>query len=175
MLQLSELGAIHMMHLKFSDDTQDPIEELMIQKWSDEVEELNEQVQSSETKVGPLGARTFMEADLRPAYESKRTACFLGFDSSNVVEIFMNPTTIKESDAVYDLLEKMPRFWQEAEGPVEHVLTTYVITRFLRPFSDAVLSTALTSRIDLVQSHPTHRGTTSSPRACSTQNVDIGR
>lgn len=157
-----------MMHLKLLNDTQDRVEEcLMNRNWSDEVEELEEQVQTSELDVGPLGARTFTEANLRPAYESKRTACILVFLAHPlVVGVFMNPTTRNQSDVVYDLLEKMPRFWQEAEGFAEHVLTTYVTTKFLRPFPDAVPSTALTSRIALVQSHPTHRGTTSSPRAC---------
>ena len=71
-LQLSELGAVHAMHLKLSDDTQEVAEAgPMDRSWSDEVEELQEQVQASQLDAGPLGMRTFTEANMRPAYESK--------------------------------------------------------------------------------------------------------
>ena len=41
-------------------------------------------------------------------------------------EVFMDQTAKIQPDVVYDVLEKMPRFWQETEGLAEHILTTYV-------------------------------------------------
>ena len=72
-----------MMHLKHSDDTQEPIEGgLTDRNWSNEVEELEEEVRASELEVGPLGTRTYTEANLRPAYESGLIASFVAYYSS---------------------------------------------------------------------------------------------
>ncbi|KAH9843216.1 RNA polymerase I-specific transcription-initiation factor-domain-containing protein [Rhodofomes roseus] len=112
-LQLSELGAVHTMHLKLLDDTQESAELAPMQRnWSEEIEELDEQVKASGLDDGPLGARTFSEADFRPAYQ----------------RLFMEKPAAKvPRDAVYDLLDKMPIFWQEVDAPVEHALTTFDI------------------------------------------------
>lgn len=76
-LQLSKLGAVHMMHLRLADDTQESAEGgLTDRNWSEEVEQLEERVQASELAVGPLGMRAFTEANLRPAYESKLITSF---------------------------------------------------------------------------------------------------
>ena len=77
-LQLSELGAVHMMHLRLSDNTQQESGEggPTDRNWSEEVEELEERVQAPESAIGPLGMRAFTEANLRPAYESKLITSF---------------------------------------------------------------------------------------------------
>jgi len=108
-----------MMHLQLSDDAQEPLEATPAQRnWSEEVVDLEERVKAAGLDVGPLGARTFNEADLQPAYQ----------------RLFMEPPTAKvRRDAVYDLLERIPVFWQEVDAPIEHILTTYVASiRFKR-------------------------------------------
>ncbi|KAJ3922351.1 hypothetical protein F5877DRAFT_64186 [Lentinula edodes] len=53
--------------------------------------------------LGPAGAREFSQTNLRPAYEHTQEE--------------------KNSEAVYDLLEQLPSFWQQ-DTPIEQVLTT---------------------------------------------------
>lgn len=35
-----------------------------------------------------------------------------------------------QSNMVNDLLERMPRFWQDSGAPVEHLVTTFVLSVF---------------------------------------------
>ncbi|GAW01172.1 mitochondrial carrier [Lentinula edodes] len=65
--------------------------------------------------LGPAGAREFSQTNLRPAYEQ----LFPSIVSIDTQEE-------KNSEAVYDLLEQLPSFWQQ-DTPIEQVLTTYDI------------------------------------------------
>ncbi|KZT71316.1 hypothetical protein DAEQUDRAFT_666367 [Daedalea quercina L-15889] len=151
-LQLSEFGAVHIMHLAMSDDIQVPIEGgLANRDWSDEVEELDERVKASGLDVGPLGARTLSEANLRQAYQ----------------RLFMDLPENDHPDAVYDLLEKIPMFWQEVDPPIEHALTTFDIAYRCGPelpnasrndlFTESVLNSKRGSRALMQGRIPIHQ------------------
>ncbi|KAJ3895659.1 hypothetical protein GG344DRAFT_38361 [Lentinula edodes] len=64
---------------------------------------------------GAVGAREFSQTNLRPAYEQ----LFPSIVSIDTQEE-------ENSEAVYDLLEQLPSFWQQ-DTPIEQVLTTYDI------------------------------------------------
>ncbi|KAJ3814970.1 hypothetical protein F5876DRAFT_31763 [Lentinula aff. lateritia] len=65
--------------------------------------------------LGPVGAREFSQTNLRHAYEQL-------FPSI----VFIDIQEEENSEAVYDLLEQLPSFWQQ-DTPIEQVLTTYDI------------------------------------------------
>ncbi|KAJ3796954.1 hypothetical protein GGU11DRAFT_745670 [Lentinula aff. detonsa] len=66
--------------------------------------------------LGPLGAREFSRTNLRPAYEQLFPSVV---DIDNQEE--------KNAEALYDLLDHLPSFWQRDDLPIEQILTTYDI------------------------------------------------
>ncbi|KAJ3934468.1 MAG: hypothetical protein NXY57DRAFT_890064 [Lentinula lateritia] len=65
--------------------------------------------------LGAVGAREFSQTNLRPAYEQLFTSI-----------VSIDTQEEENSEAVYDLLEQLPSFWQQ-DTPIEQVLTTYDI------------------------------------------------
>ncbi|KAJ3993910.1 hypothetical protein F5050DRAFT_1904426 [Lentinula boryana] len=63
--------------------------------------------------LGPLGAREFSQTNLRPAYEQLFPSVV---DIDNQEE--------KNAEALYDLLDHLPSFWQRDDLPIEQILTT---------------------------------------------------
>lgn len=113
--QLSETGGLHMLALQLALDD-DCVEDRMTGRRSTNI--LSEESQSlvnhfklSSAENGPLAARGYSEVDVRPIYD--RLFCD---DSAETKE---------NGDAVYDLLDKMPTFWQDLDVPLEHMVTTY--------------------------------------------------
>ncbi|OBZ69202.1 Solute carrier family 25 member 47-A [Grifola frondosa] len=80
---------------------------------SEDIQTLHDDIQSSHTDLGPLGARNSSQVDLQAAYHRLFD---VNYEESS-----------SDSDAVYDTLDKMPSFWRDLEDPVEHTLTTFDI------------------------------------------------
>ncbi|CAL1705209.1 unnamed protein product [Somion occarium] len=112
-IQLSDRGSVHRMDFQYSSTASgSPI---MCDggsvKWSEDVYELEKDLENRHAEPGPMGERRYEETDLTDAY----TSLFCGEDSGD------NP------NATYDVLDTMPVFWQKQEAPVEHILTTFDI------------------------------------------------
>jgi hypothetical protein len=100
-------------------------------EWADEMHELAEKGKTMAEDIGSLGEREHIVANLRGIYESQR---LLSSDraivaySSFLAEIYdvkhdASHVTEENAEAVYQTLEKMPFFWQDMNGTVEHMLT----------------------------------------------------
>ncbi|KAI0273383.1 hypothetical protein BC834DRAFT_840342 [Gloeopeniophorella convolvens] len=114
LLRLSDRGAVHQAALSFTPDGAQATPEIEIH-WSDGVQTLATDSRTRKPDVGKLGARETKEIDLHHAYQR----LFSPLDASESVY----PT--EDADAVYQTLDMMPSFWQEASATHEHLLTTY--------------------------------------------------
>ncbi|KAK0463972.1 uncharacterized protein EV420DRAFT_1476592 [Desarmillaria tabescens] len=112
LLRLSRRGAIQMIELGQSDGIETPNFE-----WSDDVRELDLNASNLRPDIGPLGNREYMEVDFSEMYH----------------HVFMERTRQDEeceeenADDVYDLVDRLPLFWQDTDAPIKHMLTTYDI------------------------------------------------
>lgn len=83
--------------------------------WSADVKELDAQTRYHCPDVGPLGAQDFSETDFRLPYHAIfRVYAEEQFDVEE-----------ENGEAVYDLLDQIPNFWQNSDAPVESMLTLF--------------------------------------------------
>ncbi|KAI0647297.1 hypothetical protein C8Q79DRAFT_958760 [Trametes meyenii] len=115
--QLSERGSLSLLNLqKTSDDivTESSGRVPRRTEWPTDVATLGGEVEAAPPNLGPLATRSHNVVTLDSAYK----------------RLFMhrreNDLTA-QSNAALDILERMPSFWQHAEIPVEHSLTTFDI------------------------------------------------
>ncbi|KAF8077862.1 hypothetical protein FPV67DRAFT_1443423 [Lyophyllum atratum] len=107
-IRLTEQGRLDQVEFHVSDSRVPAFETL----WTTDVKQLESKPLRS--KEVPYEDQAFVEIDLSSAYD----------------HIFRDHEQEREkveeenANAVYDLLETIPRFWQEVEAPVEHMLTT---------------------------------------------------
>ncbi|KAF8211474.1 hypothetical protein K438DRAFT_1709725 [Mycena galopus ATCC 62051] len=99
-------------------------------EWSPDVRRLAAQAAHLKEEESTLGAREPTVFDMGPAYEH----FFLTHRPRREHEL-----EVDEAEALYDLVEKAPSFWQDLNEPVEKVLTSYDI--LLRSGDDPHTST----------------------------------
>ncbi|KAF8586543.1 hypothetical protein K439DRAFT_1615082 [Ramaria rubella] len=113
--QLTSRGSLRSVDLRVTDEpfVIDAASGPIGFEWSEEMHTLAEKVQTLSHDIGSFGEREFFEADLRGIYQKV-------FDVRDI-------TAQVEGDpeAVYQTLEKMPFFWQDMNGPIDHMLTTF--------------------------------------------------
>ncbi|PBK78301.1 hypothetical protein ARMSODRAFT_874096 [Armillaria solidipes] len=111
LLRLSRRGAIQMIELGHSEE----IETLTPNfEWSNDVKELDLNASTLRPDIGPLGSREYMEVDFSEMYHRKSTRQDEEHEEEN-------------AEDVYDLVDRLPLFWQDTNVPIEHMLTTYDI------------------------------------------------
>lgn len=98
--------------------------------WSADVKELDAQTRYHCPDVGPLGAQDFSETDFRLPYHGRCLRYrFVAFYLNGFQAIFRvyaeEQFDVEEEngEAVYDLLDQIPNFWQNSDAPVESMLT----------------------------------------------------
>jgi hypothetical protein len=133
LLQLTSRGGIYQSALTLSQDqTQSPAS--IDISWSPAIHRLDASLQQPD--FGKLGARAVQEVDFRQAYQRMSILTLLLllsyiptytpfsglFSPLDTTEAVYPP---ENADAVYQTLDSMPLFWQEANTAQEHLLTTY--------------------------------------------------
>jgi hypothetical protein len=137
LLQLTSRGGIYQTALGLRQDTDTtPLSVAVDVSWSSAVHRLATASSIQRPDVGRLGARAIEEVDFRRAYQrilslasssyfrDAQTLCtfsglFSPFDATEAVY------PVENAGAVYQTLDMMPLFWQEASTAHEHLLTTY--------------------------------------------------
>ena len=124
LFRLSDEGSLHYMDLGLNEDS------VVNTSWSPDVKELDAQKFSPD--IGPFDAQAFSETDFRLPYDGRSLR--YGFDICFGLHSFQaifrvhaeeQSNAEKESgEAVYDLLDRIPDFWQNSDVPIEHMLTT---------------------------------------------------
>ncbi|KAG5653836.1 hypothetical protein H0H81_010109 [Sphagnurus paluster] len=110
LVRLTEQGSLHQIDLRTSETHSAPTFDTL---WTADVKQLDRT--AINRREAPFSNQAFVETDFSQVYE----------------HIFQLPEQEREkieeenASAVYDLLETLPSFWQEAEPPLEHILTTY--------------------------------------------------
>ena len=77
--------------------------------------------------LGSHAARTFKEVDLGLAYQRQYASDPPAFMLNVWTGLFIErkaPSLSAQTNAVFETLESMPRFWQDSDVPVEHSVTT---------------------------------------------------
>jgi hypothetical protein len=129
LVRLSDEGSLHCIDLAVPGFGGDNI---LNTSWSVEVKELAVQGQDESPDVGPLGAQDFSETNFGLPYDggcSQYTVAtlFIYFNGSQAIfRAYAEEQASAEElnrEAVYDLLDQIPDFWQNLEAPVEHMLT----------------------------------------------------
>ena len=119
-IRLSDRGGLHQIDLETFHPLSSPLFETT---WSEDVKRMSGR--AFEMWAVPYDTQDFTEVDLSPVYESEKV-----YGSNNIVSDMNLSTEIfsegedEDPDAVYELAARIPTFWQEAEVPVEHMLTT---------------------------------------------------
>lgn len=136
LFHLSDRGSIHRLDLTLttspSEAEQTPITISQSVEWPVDLQETATRAIDMRSDVGPLGARDLTEVDLHPAYDSEDITIItfvvsMFTKSLDIFRIHREETQLvaeQTGEAVYDLLEQMPSYWQEADVPVEHMITT---------------------------------------------------
>ncbi|KAH9857125.1 hypothetical protein C2E23DRAFT_771292 [Lenzites betulinus] len=83
-------------------------------EWPDEVKKLEEDADAAKHDLGPLAGRGHSVVDLQTAYQK----LFIQREEKSLSA---------QTNVAFDVLEHMSSFWQDAEIPVEHALTTFDI------------------------------------------------
>jgi len=118
LLQLTNHGGIYQTALALRQDTDTtPLSVAVDVSWSSAVHRLATASSVQRPDVGRLGARAMEEVDFRGAYQR----LFSPLDATEAVYPAEN------AGAVYQTLDMMPLFWQEASTAHEHLLTTFDI------------------------------------------------
>jgi len=118
LLQLTSRGGIYQTALALRQDTDTtPLSVAVDVSWSSPVHRLATASSIQQPDVGRLGARTMEEVDFRRAYQR----LFSPLDATEAVY------PAEDAGAVYQTLDMMPLFWQEASTAHEHLLTTFDI------------------------------------------------
>ncbi|KAI0006224.1 RNA polymerase I-specific transcription-initiation factor-domain-containing protein [Russula compacta] len=118
LLQLSSRGGIYQTSLvvcqdKFEKQSPAPIDI----SWSPALRRLAATSHIQRPDVGQLGARAMQEVDFRQAYQR----LFSPLDAAEAVY------PAEDADTVYQTLDMMSLFWQEASTAHDHLLTTFDI------------------------------------------------
>ncbi|KAJ4487849.1 hypothetical protein J3R30DRAFT_3400509 [Lentinula aciculospora] len=113
MLRISERGRLSCADLKQNDNDNDTIPSFAPTQY---LPSESNQTPDIPPDLGPVGAREYSKTNLRPAYKQL-------FPS--VVDV--DTQEEKDAEAVYDLLEQLPSFWQKEDTSIEQVLTAYDI------------------------------------------------
>ncbi|KAI0807584.1 hypothetical protein C8Q74DRAFT_1313323 [Fomes fomentarius] len=140
-LQLSQRGSVSLLnldHVPADTNPGQPTGAPLHAEWSPEVKQLSDAA-NTRTVRGPLAERAHSIVDLGPLYQG----LFVEREEQNLSD---------QSDVVSDLIEGMPRFWQDTEVPVEHTLTMFDVAMRSGPEpSEASRNDWLTgSRLDSV-------------------------
>lgn len=137
LLQLSSRGGIYQSALALRQDSDTtPLSGMVDVSWSPEVHRLATAFSIQRPDVGRLGARAMEEVDFRRAYQRTLSltlsSCFRVAQSHALFSGLFSPLDATEAvypaenaSAVYQTLDMMPLFWQEASTGHEHLLTTY--------------------------------------------------
>jgi hypothetical protein len=140
LLQLTSRGGIYQTALSLRRDTDTtPLSAAVDVSWSSAVHRLTTASSIQRPDVGRLGACAMEEVDFRRAYQR-----ILFLASSSYFCVAQNPALLsglfspldateavypaENASAVYQTLDMMPLFWQEASTAHEHLLTTYART-----------------------------------------------
>ncbi|KAI0078199.1 hypothetical protein K474DRAFT_1674351 [Panus rudis PR-1116 ss-1] len=113
-IQMSDRGSLHRSDFQLHNvDATDQAEGMPGEayRWSEEVQQIKDLYVDKQEDPGPQGERLCDDVDLSLAYQ----------------ELFCKPPEPRDTnpDAVYDLLDVMPKFWKRLEEPVEYALTTF--------------------------------------------------
>lgn len=108
LLSLTERGSIYSVDFGVSEVTE------MQYEWSPEVQNLEEMSKGLRSDPGHFAAREKTEVNLRPVYD----ATFTSHLRQNWEKEEAN------ANAVYELIEQVPSFWQ-SQDVTDHILTTY--------------------------------------------------
>ncbi|KAF5380885.1 hypothetical protein D9615_004029 [Tricholomella constricta] len=110
LIRLTERGCLQKVDLRISDADFAPVFET---SWTTDVKQLD--AKSLHPREAPHDKQAFIEVDLSGAYDH----------IFKVHEQGREKLEEENANAVYDLLETIPTFWQEVEPPLEHMITTY--------------------------------------------------
>ncbi|EKM55190.1 uncharacterized protein PHACADRAFT_208714 [Phanerochaete carnosa HHB-10118-sp] len=113
-LQLSDRGSIHRLdiELNLSDRAFEALGRT--HDWSQDMFALERSMETAAIEVGQVSGRSYTEVDMEPVYKR-----IYGLDQCS--------PPADDPDTFYDTLDALPNFWQNAEAPVEQVLTTFDI------------------------------------------------
>ncbi|KAI0046101.1 hypothetical protein FA95DRAFT_1560454 [Auriscalpium vulgare] len=118
LLRMSDQGSIYHTVLALALDGISPDPPTAAEAdWSPEVHALEAQNNAARADPGNLGARDAHQLDLRPLYRR----LFNPADASE--RVYPEP----DPEGVYQTLENMPTFFQDADLPAEQILTTFDI------------------------------------------------
>ncbi|KAG6874226.1 hypothetical protein C0995_003772 [Termitomyces sp. Mi166 len=109
LIRLTERGSLHKVDLSVSEEGGNTFEV----SWDADVKEL--ETKPLRAYEPPYADQTFVETDLSPAYN--HILCLHEEEREQRED--------ENADAVYNLLETIPTFWQGLDAPIEHILTTY--------------------------------------------------
>jgi hypothetical protein len=139
LLQLTSRGGIYQTALALCQDTDTtPLSVAVDVSWSSAVHRLATASSIQRPDVGRLGARAMEELDFRRAYQRifslAPSSYFRVAQSPALLSGLFSPLDATEAvypaenaSAVYQTLDMMPSFWQEASTAHEHLLTTYAL------------------------------------------------
>ncbi len=132
LFQLSERGSVSHLNLDHVfTDTAISATGPRRADWTPEVKALGETADATHVDQGPLAGRVHSVVNMQPAYHSEYRLLFPFFSLLSCIPgLFMERKEKKlvlQSNTVNDVLERMPRFWQDPGAPVEHPLTTFVL------------------------------------------------
>ncbi|KAI1794593.1 hypothetical protein LXA43DRAFT_995724 [Ganoderma leucocontextum] len=118
LFQLSERGSVSLLNLDHvsADMASREISTTVPRRahWTPEVQALGEAADAKHVDQGPLAGRAHGVVNMQLAYH----------------RLFMEQKEkrlVAQANTVNDVLERMPRFWQDPGAPVEHPLTTFDI------------------------------------------------
>ncbi|KAH0583776.1 hypothetical protein H2248_009379 [Termitomyces sp. 'cryptogamus'] len=109
LIQLTERGSLYKVDLSVSEDGADTFGV----SWNADVKEFERK--PLHVFEPPYAEQAFVETDMSTAYD--HIFCLHEQERKQRED--------ENADAVYDLLEALPTFWQGLDVPIEHVLTTY--------------------------------------------------
>ncbi|GJE90784.1 hypothetical protein PsYK624_069280 [Phanerochaete sordida] len=111
-LQLSDRGSLHRLDVVLGSDERASEGFSRTHEWSHEVLDLDNEAQSAVADEGQFSGRAFTEVDMEPMYKR-----IYGMDG--------HQPPADDPDTFYDTLDALPKFWRDAEAPIEQVLTTF--------------------------------------------------
>ncbi|KAH8116863.1 hypothetical protein DFH11DRAFT_1577909 [Phellopilus nigrolimitatus] len=122
LVELSDQGSLHHLQLRYSKDVQADIPtqghnapQFSFQ-WSSEVEELERKSKDLHPDLGKMSSKERSIADLSEIYQA-----LFGGEAAQL----RTEAEEKDAEGVYEILEKMPLFWQRADPEEEHLRTLF--------------------------------------------------
>lgn len=132
--QLSERGNVSLLNIqRLSREAADeaPEQPQMRADWPPEIQRLATDVDAARPDIGSLAGRAHSIVDLQPAYQSEPQSIDPGGILMPELGLFVErkkQDLSAQTDVVFDVLDSMPTFWQGTDVPVEHALTTFVVS-----------------------------------------------